>query len=99
MKCKDCKAMCCSEIFVTEFSHDDDKGRIPKIAKHLGMSEDAFREKYMENASYVFKEMIEKENRKYCIFIDPETFKCTIYDVRPKACVDYTCGYYMGGGY
>ena len=99
MKCKDCKAMCCSEIFVTEFEYDDDKGRIAKIAKHLGMSEEQFRDQYMENASYVSKKMIEKENRQYCAFIDPETFKCTIYDVRPKTCIDFVCGYYMGGGY
>ena len=99
MKCKDCKAMCCSEMFTTDIFNEKDEGRINKIADYLGISEEQLRDQYMENASVISKRMVEKEKRKYCIFLDPETFRCTIYEVRPKCCSDFLCGYYQGRGF
>jgi Fe-S-cluster containining protein len=32
---------------------------------------------------------------EYCIFIEEETFKCLIYDVRPAVCSNYRCARYV----
>ena len=70
----------CCKTTSPMFTHVD----INRIAKHLGMREMQFIDKYLDQDDddyMVLKEMP-------CAFLDTDN-SCFIYDVRPKACKEY----------
>jgi len=78
INCLDC-GNCCLTIGPAISDKD-----IQRIAKHLKIKPSVFLEKYLQldnDGFYMY-------NTKPCPFIDSENY-CSIYSVRPKACVDY----------
>ncbi len=76
--CLDC-ANCCktsSPIFIEK--------DVNRIAKHLNIKPVHFYEKYLMRDDEF--DIVLKENP--CYFLDQDN-KCTIYDVRPRACSEY----------
>ena len=78
MSCLDC-GNCCKTMPAMINKWD-----VKRISKHLGMSESAFEKKYCridEDDDRVWK-------KTPCTFLGKDN-KCSIYEVRPKACREY----------
>jgi len=79
INCLDC-ANCCKTMSPTYSPAD-----ISRISKHLGMTEKSFKRKWLvrdKNGDWLNKELP-------CQFLDKESNKCGIYDVRPKDCAGF----------
>ncbi len=95
--CERCPAYCCSyeNIHVT-------RRDIQRIARHLGLTEDAVRRKYTKEGETERRTALrQKKDEHYgsaCGFLDRETRGCRIYQARPEICRLYPgsarCGYY-----
>lgn len=83
MKCKQCKAKCCS-IFVIHVDIDD----VIRISKYLKLSIDQFIGRFISKNKLKYKKL---NNEDYCIFIDPDTYLCMIHKVKPKICNEFKC--------
>lgn len=61
---------------------------IEALSKHLGLTLDEFREKYLFKVGYKYsiKEVELPNNSFACCFFDLEKRKCSIYDYRPMQC-------------
>jgi Fe-S-cluster containining protein len=78
--CLSC-ANCCKQMTPTFTAKD-----IQRIAAHLQMTEDAFKEKWL----YFEKKEKDWMNRKQpCQFLDMRTNMCSIYEVRPADCAGF----------
>lgn len=77
--CLDC-ANCCKTMSPTYTGKD-----IKRISSHLGMSDKAFREKYL----YKDKTGDWMNVKQPCQFLDLNTNKCDIYAVRPRDCAEF----------
>ncbi len=77
--CLDC-ANCCKTMSPT-FTKED----VKRISSHLGMTEKAFREKWL------YKDKIGDwmNVRQPCQFLDLKTNMCDIYAVRPRDCAGF----------
>jgi len=82
--CESCEGRCCTgesgSIFAT-------KSEFQNIAKHLDLSMDELKEKYLikVNKRYSLSEI--RYNESYdCIFYNRSNNGCNIYDVRPSQC-------------
>lgn len=75
--CLSC-ANCCKKMTPTLTGKDK-----KRIADHLGLTKKEFTEKYL---------VYDKESKDWhmqqqpCVFLDLDTNKCTIYDIRPDDC-------------
>ncbi|MFN9710453.1 MAG: YkgJ family cysteine cluster protein [Bacteroidota bacterium] len=78
--CLDC-ANCCKTMTPT-FTNTD----IKRIAAHLKMSPDAFKEKWLYKERSTGDWMNKKQP---CQFLDLTTNKCSIYAVRPADCAGF----------
>jgi Fe-S-cluster containining protein len=78
--CLSC-ANCCKKMTPT-LTKDDRK----RISAHLGISPKAFKEKYLE---YHKDDNDWRMQQQPCVFLDPDTNKCTIYPVRPADCAGF----------
>lgn len=79
LDCLDC-GNCCKTMSPTYTTSD-----ISRIAKHLGMTETAFKRKWLErdnNGDWLNRQLP-------CQFFDQDTNKCNIYEVRPKDCAGF----------
>ncbi len=85
---------CCS--YSTGFLAEDD---LPRIAKHLRMSEEKLKEKYLEEKRMfntpALKPKSLKEDKPYgpCVFLN-ESKGCMIHEVKPLQCRIYSCKEY-----
>jgi hypothetical protein len=77
--CIDC-ANCCKTMSPT-YSQND----ISRISKHLGMTNKAFKEKWL----YKDREGDWINKKQPCQFLDQKTNLCTVYDVRPRDCAGF----------
>ncbi len=77
--CLDC-ANCCKTMSPTYTGKD-----IRRISSHLGMTQRAFREKWL----YKDKTGDWMNVKQPCQFLDLETNKCNIYSVRPRDCAGF----------
>jgi len=77
--CLDC-ANCCKTMSPTYTNKD-----VQRISDHLGMSEKAFRKKWL----YQDKSGDWMNIKQPCQFLDLNTNLCTIYAVRPKDCAGF----------
>lgn len=78
--CTQCGACCSGEpgfVWV-------DKEEVTSIAKHMDMNEEDFRDKFVrrEGNRYSLKEYPDGD----CIFLDPKTRGCMVYESRPIQC-------------
>tara|TARA_R110002073_G_scaffold14998_1_gene60130 strand:- start:53525 stop:54022 length:498 start_codon:yes stop_codon:yes gene_type:complete len=58
---------------------------ISRISKHFRMKEQQFISQYLQRDEEDFMVL----QQAPCTFLDTSDNKCTIYDVRPKACAEY----------
>jgi Fe-S-cluster containining protein len=79
VNCLDC-ANCCKTMSPTYTKKD-----IQRISKHLGMSEKAFREKWL----YKDRTGDWLNKKQPCQFLDLKTNMCNIYEVRPSDCAGF----------
>jgi Fe-S-cluster containining protein len=79
LNCLDC-ANCCKTMSPTYTKED-----ISRISKHLGMTEKAFREKWL----YKDKTGDWMNVKQPCQFLDLTTNMCDIYAVRPRDCAGF----------
>ncbi len=77
--CLDC-ANCCKTMSPTYTRKD-----IRRISEHLGMSQRAFREKWL----YKDKTGDWMNVKQPCQFLDLKTNMCNIYEVRPRDCAGF----------
>lgn len=73
-------ANCCKTMSPTYTKTD-----IKRIARHFGMSEEAFRKKWLykdRNGDWLNK-------KEPCQFLNLEDNKCSIYEIRPKDCAGF----------
>lgn len=88
------KSHCCS--YSTGFLAEDD---LPRIAKHLRMTEDKLKEKYLDEKRMfntpALKPKSLKTDKPYgpCIFLNEEK-GCVIHEVKPLQCRLYSCKEY-----
>jgi Fe-S-cluster containining protein len=57
---------------------------IEALAGRFGISTDEFEKRYVRNVG-IRKSLIEYANGD-CVFFDPQTRKCTVYEDRPRQC-------------
>jgi Fe-S-cluster containining protein len=79
LNCLDC-ANCCKTMSPTYTKKD-----VQRIASHLGMTEKAFREKWL----YKDKTGDWMNKKQPCQFLDLSTNMCNIYSVRPSDCAGF----------
>jgi Fe-S-cluster containining protein len=86
--CLKCIGYCCAIYDRVEVSKKD----IARLAKHFGTTPDKARRKFTKQ--YSKKERILKRTPdpifgESCMFQDPETRLCSIYEARPQTCRDW----------
>ncbi|RLE41738.1 hypothetical protein DRJ48_04995 [Candidatus Woesearchaeota archaeon] len=95
---KECKLCghCC--LFSSGIVLDDE---IPRLAEHLGMSTEEFKKRYLEQFTkfhttrHRFKQVrVGSAPHGRCVFLDLETNKCKIHEVKPLHCRISTCSIY-----
>jgi uncharacterized protein len=79
--CRSC-ANCC-KVAETDVTRRD----IARLARYLGVTEQAFIEEYTTTSAFEQKEPILRRRDNGCIFLDGND--CTIYDARPDTCRDF----------
>ena len=93
--CAKCPAYCCSydQIELREID-------IRRLAKHLDLDRDDFLKRYTKQGDDlpILRHRRDKLFGIACIFLDPKTRQCTVYEARPHVCRTYPdrprCGYY-----
>ena len=94
--CTKCVAYCCSiyaRVAVTK--HD-----LNRLAKHFGVTVETATKRYtkMHGDERVLRQKKDVIFEESCVFLDPVTRGCTIYDGRPKTCREFParsrCSYY-----
>lgn len=62
------------------------QAEIDALAEHLGLSVADFEKKFVRSIG-VRRSLKELPKRNYdCVFLDAETRKCTVYELRPRQC-------------
>jgi len=79
INCLDC-ANCCKTMSPTYTIQD-----VKRISKHLGMSEETFRKKWL----YKDRTGDWMNKKQPCQFLDLKTNMCNIYEVRPRDCAGF----------
>lgn len=95
--CLNCPAYCCTYPQIPVKGKD-----IQRLAKRFGMPVEKARRKFTkkgeEKGTRVLRHREDEIFDSACIFLDPETRGCTIYEHRPTPCREYPgtvrCGYY-----
>lgn len=83
-KCEKCGGKCCTGESGNIFINNEE---IEKLSKHLKLSIEEFRAKYLKKVSFKMSLKEKKfENGYACVFFDEEHRKCGIYAFRPKQC-------------
>ncbi|AXH10154.1 zinc/iron-chelating domain-containing protein [Malaciobacter halophilus] len=83
--CSSCEGNCCigesGYIWIN-------KQEIEVLSKHLNISLEELRVKYLEKVGYKYslKEVKLKKNNYACVFFDLEKKQCSVYEARPTQC-------------
>ena len=93
--CLKCPAYCCTydRIIVT-------KRDVTRLAKHFGIDDATAEQRFTKNVENerVLRQQKDEIFGSACMFLDPKTRRCTIYEARPGVCHEYPdqphCGYY-----
>ncbi len=83
--CSECEGNCCIGESGYIWINSEE---IEKLAKHLNLSQEELRDKYLKKVGYKYS-IIEKkidDNNFACIFFDLEKKQCSIYEYRPTQC-------------
>ena len=87
-KCLECKGRCCSSKKPSYLPVNS--GEISKIASFLKLSESELKKEYLRrnNSPYNIKD-IKFDGYYSCVFLDRESGRCSIYEARPKQCMEF----------
>ncbi len=95
--CLKCTAYCCTYTHIPTTKSD-----IKRLAKYFDVTEAQAKRKFTakgdKETPRVLRHTEDEHFESSCMFLDPETRNCTIYEGRPKICRDFPtqkrCGYY-----
>ena len=93
--CTKCPAYCCSYDQISI-----DKRDLNRLAKHFGIEPEVAADRFtkIKDGEVVLRHRKDTIFDSVCVFLDPATRRCTVYDARPAVCRAYpehpTCGYY-----
>ena len=83
--CSECKNNCCINTQGTVLTT---KQEVEAIADSLGVSVKSFTTPVRDH--YTIK-LVPYEDKKRCMFLDKITKMCTIYELRPRSCIEFKC--------
>ncbi len=88
--CSTCIAYCCSIYEIVEV-HDSD---VSRLAEYFGVTFNEALRKYTKKfeGKRVLKRRKDGIFTRRCMFLDPVTRRCTIYEGRPDTCRNYLSG-------
>ena len=95
--CDRCPAYCCTYPRIEVKKRD-----LKRLAKHFELSFDQakkrFTKKGHDKGEIILRHREDEHFATACMFLDPDSRNCTIYEARPKICRDFPgtrrCGYY-----
>lgn len=95
--CLKCPAYCCTYTHIPTTKED-----IIRLAKHHGITPEQAKKKFTKKGDKENPRVLRHRDDEHfvtaCIFLDPDTRNCTIYEGRPKICREFPtqtrCGYY-----
>lgn len=93
--CLKCPAYCCTYARI-----DVTKRDIARLARHFNVDFETAKQRYTKfrEGDQVLRHRQDKIFGTACMFLDPDTRRCTIYEARPGVCHEYPdqprCGYY-----
>jgi Fe-S-cluster containining protein len=79
-QCTGCGDCCTGAAGFVWVNHEE----IEALARRFGIDRDEFERRYVRKVG-ARKSLIEYDNGD-CVFFDPETRKCTVYEDRPRQC-------------
>ncbi len=89
--CETCEGNCCigesGNIWINKIEIDN-------LAKHLNISLEDLRDKYLEKRGYKYsiKEVQLSKDNFACVFFDLNKKQCSIYEARPVQCRTFPFG-------
>jgi len=93
--CSKCPAYCCSYEKISIEPRD-----LKRLAKHFDLELDSARRRFTRifEDERVLRHRPDETYGSACMFLDPKTRQCTVYEARPDVCKEYPdkprCGYY-----
>jgi hypothetical protein len=93
--CSKCPAYCCSYESIVVQKRD-----INRIARRFEIDVETALDRFTKivEGERVLRQQKDRIFGSVCIFLDRESRRCTIYDIRPAVCHEYPvtprCGYY-----
>ncbi len=93
--CLKCPAYCCTYENIGVGKRD-----VKRLARHFGLDYETAERRFtkMSDGDRVLRHRKDEVFGTSCMFLDPKTRRCTIYEARPAVCHTYPevprCGYY-----
>lgn len=95
--CSKCPAYCCSYDEIELKNRD-----ISRLAKHLELDRETFIRRFTKRTRKgdvpILRHKRDEIYGSACVFLDPKTRRCGVYDARPAVCRTFPdrprCGYY-----
>ncbi|HEX2222779.1 MAG TPA: YkgJ family cysteine cluster protein [Thermoanaerobaculia bacterium] len=95
--CVRCPAYCCSYPRIPVQPED-----VLRLAQHFGLSPGSAARKFTKKGAVrgerILRQQPDDTYGSVCRFLDLDTRRCTVYDIRPGVCREYPgaarCGYY-----
>jgi Fe-S-cluster containining protein len=93
--CLKCPAYCCTYDRITVNKRD-----LTRLAKHFDIDDETAEKRFTKvvEGERVLRHQKDAIFGSACMFLDPKSRRCTIYEARPGVCHEYPdkprCGYY-----
>ena len=94
--CLKCPAYCCTYDEIVVGKRD-----LTRLAKHFGIDDEVAEKRFTKTTAEGDRVLRHRKDDIFgtaCMFLDPKTRRCTIYEARPGVCHEYPdsprCGYY-----
>lgn len=95
--CEKCPAYCCTYAAIPVTKAD-----LKRLAEHYGISPEKAAERFTKSGDTPRERVLRHRKDEHfgtaCRFLDPESRRCAVYDVRPRICRVFPdskrCGYY-----
>ncbi len=94
--CSKCPAYCCSVYGRVKVTNRD----LKRLAKHFKVTESTARRRFTKiyDGERILRQKKDSIFSESCMFLNPLTRQCTIYDARPEVCREFPdakrCAYY-----
>lgn len=93
--CLKCPAYCCTYDRIIVGKRD-----LTRLAKHFGIDDETAERRFTKvvEGERVLRHQKDAIFGSACMFLDPKSRRCTVYEARPGVCHEYPdkprCGYY-----